>query len=137
MESYYGEDGWKVGGMRPFFGKPSPNTAEYPMSTLPRKKLSWVKISVSQDLPTYATQNHSKHFSTPSPLATTVLRTKHIELIHHNMPVIINDIHTCVRIREIMGECDDVFTDENIKDSDTEDDYNSSPNIDTENEAQD
>ncbi|GKB50107.1 RNA-directed DNA polymerase, eukaryota, partial [Tanacetum coccineum] len=65
------------------------------------------------------------------------IRTKHMELIHHNMPVIIDDIHTCVRIREIMGECDDVFTDENIEDSDSEDDYNSSPNINTENEAQD
>ncbi|GKG55910.1 hypothetical protein Tco_0574804, partial [Tanacetum coccineum] len=32
-----------------------------------------------------------------------------MEHIQHNIPVLIDEIHVCVRIREILGECDEVF----------------------------
>ncbi|GKC30767.1 RNA-directed DNA polymerase, eukaryota [Tanacetum coccineum] len=36
------------------------------------------------------------------------MRTKCMEIIQHNMPVIIDDIHVCVRIRELIGECKEI-----------------------------
>ncbi|GJV19481.1 hypothetical protein Tco_1368501 [Tanacetum coccineum] len=36
------------------------------------------------------------------------IRTKCMEIIQHNMPVIIDDIHVCVRIRELIGECNEI-----------------------------
>ncbi|GJY33438.1 RNA-directed DNA polymerase, eukaryota [Tanacetum coccineum] len=36
------------------------------------------------------------------------LRTKHMEYIQANMPVLINGVHVCIRIRELLGECDDI-----------------------------
>ncbi|GKA99178.1 RNA-directed DNA polymerase, eukaryota, partial [Tanacetum coccineum] len=61
--------------------------------------------------------------------------TKNMDLINHNMPIIINEVHTCVRIREIPGECNVFFTEEKLEDSDTEEDYNTNPNIDTKKNA--
>ncbi|GJS14891.1 RNA-directed DNA polymerase, eukaryota [Tanacetum coccineum] len=36
------------------------------------------------------------------------IRTKCMEIIQHNMLVIIDDIHVCVRIRKLIGECNEI-----------------------------
>nr|GFA15653.1 cytochrome P450 [Tanacetum cinerariifolium] len=58
--------------------------------------------------------------------------TKNMDLINHNMPIIIDEVHTCIRIREIPGECNEFFAEEKLEDSDTEEDYNTNPNTDNE-----
>ncbi|GKA24820.1 hypothetical protein Tco_0710853, partial [Tanacetum coccineum] len=39
------------------------------------------------------------------------IRTKNMDFIQHNMPVIVDGVNICVRIREIHGECDEIFKD--------------------------
>ncbi|GKA65553.1 hypothetical protein Tco_0765260 [Tanacetum coccineum] len=55
------------------------------------------------------------------------VRTKCMDFILCNMPVTIDDVHVCVRICEILGECDKVFMPEKhmVSESDTEDDCSS------------
>ncbi|GKD26831.1 RNA-directed DNA polymerase, eukaryota [Tanacetum coccineum] len=38
------------------------------------------------------------------------IRTKHMEFIQTNMPVLVDGVHVCLRIREIQGECDEIYT---------------------------
>ncbi|GKA53323.1 hypothetical protein Tco_0746638 [Tanacetum coccineum] len=52
------------------------------------------------------------------------IRTKCMEVIQHNMPV--DDVHFCVRIKEIMGECDEVLSDEKSTDTELDEDCTSS-----------
>ncbi|GJZ18600.1 hypothetical protein Tco_0554723 [Tanacetum coccineum] len=54
------------------------------------------------------------------------IRTKCMEVIQHNMPVVIDEGHFCVRIKEIMGECDEVLSDEKTIVSKSDEDYSSS-----------
>ncbi|GJZ80667.1 hypothetical protein Tco_0645661 [Tanacetum coccineum] len=51
-----------------------------------------------------------------------------MDFIKHNMPVIIDETHICVRIREILGECDEIFAPEksqNMESNDEDDDDSS------------
>ncbi|GJX54324.1 hypothetical protein Tco_0282693 [Tanacetum coccineum] len=47
-----------------------------------------------------------------------------MEVIQHNMPV--DDVHFCVRIKEIMGGCDEVLSDEKSTDTELDEDCTSS-----------
>ncbi|GJU58061.1 hypothetical protein Tco_1235827 [Tanacetum coccineum] len=56
------------------------------------------------------------------------IQTKCMEIIQHNMPVIVDNTHVCVRIREIQGECDEILpleknlqTDSDIESTDNND----------------
>nr|GFA81953.1 RNA-directed DNA polymerase, eukaryota [Tanacetum cinerariifolium] len=48
--------------------------------------------------------------------------TKNMDLIQHNMPIIIDEVHFCVRIQEIQGECDEIFLVENSESYELDDD---------------
>ncbi|GJW37559.1 RNA-directed DNA polymerase, eukaryota [Tanacetum coccineum] len=54
------------------------------------------------------------------------IHTKCMEVIQHNMPVVIDDEHFCVRIKKIMGECDEVLSDEKSTDTELDEDCTSS-----------
>ncbi|GKE17642.1 hypothetical protein Tco_1425219 [Tanacetum coccineum] len=58
------------------------------------------------------------------------LRTKHMEYIQANMPVLIDGVHVCIRIRELLGECDDIYRSEtpiNSPNSETDQDSVNNP----------
>ncbi|GJZ18112.1 RNA-directed DNA polymerase, eukaryota [Tanacetum coccineum] len=43
------------------------------------------------------------------------VRTKCIEIIQHNLPVTIDGNHVCVRVRELVGECDEIWQREKLQ----------------------
>nr|GEZ29398.1 hypothetical protein [Tanacetum cinerariifolium] len=45
-----------------------------------------------------------------------------MDLIQHNMPIIINEVHFCVKFREIQGECDEIFPVEKSESYESDDD---------------
>ncbi|GKD90472.1 hypothetical protein Tco_1365979, partial [Tanacetum coccineum] len=54
------------------------------------------------------------------------IRTKIMEVIQHTMPIIVDGVHVCIRIREIIGECNELLPPEknaNTPLNDREDDY--------------
>ncbi|GKE15107.1 hypothetical protein Tco_1422684 [Tanacetum coccineum] len=72
-----------------------------------QNRLTWISI---EGLPPHAW--HEAAFThiagTWGEVAGKVcIRTKCMEVIQHNMLVVIDEVHFCVRIKEIMGECDE------------------------------
>lgn len=59
-----------------------------------------------------------------------------MDLIQHNISVIIDDIHVCVKIRELVGECYEICLDKPLGNDDDstmnhDDDYNNNHDANT------
>ncbi|GJU79205.1 hypothetical protein Tco_1276275 [Tanacetum coccineum] len=67
------------------------------------------------------------------------IHTKCMELIQVSMPVIIDEVHVCIRIREIPGECDEIFKPETsiVKDSYDDSTTSHGDDLDTQDDDED
>jgi hypothetical protein len=60
-----------------------------------------------------------------------------MELIQHNLPVTIDGIHVCVRIRELVGECDEIWVPDKIVDTAVDDNSTNKNDTDGEEDTDD
>ncbi|GJV97612.1 hypothetical protein Tco_1549189 [Tanacetum coccineum] len=68
--------------------------------------MNYIKVSWLRNFPDKCDPKNNNLVS-----GKVCIRTKNMDFIQHNRPVIVDGVHICVRIREIHGERDEIFKD--------------------------
>ncbi|GKC64804.1 hypothetical protein Tco_1097402 [Tanacetum coccineum] len=118
-------------------GRPSPNLVEFLMCTWRKKRRlmgkilglpphAWHEVAFTRIdgiyghviFPEKCNKNNNNLVS-----GKVCILTKSMDLIQHNMPIIIDDVHFCVRIQEIQGDSNDDNNEEDDDDYLDDDDF--------------